>query len=183
MAKRPTDELKAIRSENETRKYSQGIGYYLPPGMSPQEWRKLKKKWDKKLLSTGHDEIEQFSNDCTGHFSPFFTKTKHGKSLSGSSATVARIYKPDTEEYYRRLGLFYHHANFHNVFRGKSRLYKRITKMLADGATYQQLVNWLRTDAPPSLRARKSIFWAFYHVKYLEKKMKEWFSKHPDFLD
>jgi hypothetical protein len=175
-SKKGTEALKKIRSDNNSRNYNQGIGIHLPPNVPLKEYQKLKKKWDKILEAAGHDEIEQFSTNCTGHFSPFFIKSKHNRSLSGSSATVARTYKPDTEEYYRRLGLFYHHANFHNLFRGKSRLYKRLVMLLKDGATYQNLVDYIKSErAPKSIRAKKSIFWAHYHVKILEAKMAEWF--------
>lgn len=177
MAKRNTQALKDLRSNKDTRNFTQGIGYHIPHDVTLKEFQKLKRKWDKILQDDGHDEIEQFSTNCTGHFSPFFIKSKHGRSLSGSAATVARIYKADTEEYYRRLGLFYHHANFHNVFRGRARLYKRICKLLSEGATYQMLVDYIGSHkAPKSIRAKKSIFWAHYHVKHLEERMSEWFN-------
>lgn len=182
--KRPTESLKAIRVKHDTRNFSQGIGYFVPDGMTMKEWQQLKRKWDAKLLASGHDEIEQFSTNQTGHFSPYFVKTKHNNSLSGSSATVAMLYRPETEEYYRRLGLFFYHAPLNKLFRGKYWMYWHIIRLRKDGATYKDMIMWLRSSkAPPSLRSKKSIYWSFYHVNYVEEVMQRWFDANPDFKE
>jgi hypothetical protein len=183
VTKRNTQALKAIRVKYDSRNYSQGIGYHIPNGMTLKEWQTLKRTWENKLLKSGHDEIEQFSSNSTGHFSPYFVKTKHNNSLSGSSATVARLYKPDTQEYYRRLGIFFYHAPLQKIFKGNYWMYYHIIRLRKDGATYQNLVDWMRTKAPKSFRAKKSIFWAFYHVNYLQDEMQKWFNANPEFKE
>lgn len=182
MAKRTT-KLLQYRSEKQSHKYSQGMGYHIPHGMNAEEWADLRRTWEAKLQKSNFPDIEQFSHDFSGHFSPFFTKTDQIKSRSGSSATEASQYRPDVAEFYRRVGIFRHHADLLTIFKHQAYLYTFILEMLSDGTTYQEMVNWLRKKAPRPLKATKSIYWAFYHVKNIEEAMKKWFKDNPDMCD
>ncbi len=178
MAKRDTRALD-FRSKHESRLTSGGIGYYVPPNVTTAEWKRTYKRWQKKLRDSGFDEIEQLSHDCTGHFSPFFTKTISNQSLSGSTTTVARIYKPETEEYYRRLALFFHHGPFHTLFGANRWLYFHIVKLRKDGATLKDVAGKFNSKGCPKpirgLKARFTIFFVWYHLQVIEPAINKWF--------
>lgn len=183
MAKKRTEALLLLRSEHMVKNPDQGIGYFVPSTISKEEWIRIRKEWDTKLKNSGHNDIEQYSANCTGHFSPFFYKTAGSKSRSGSARTEAVQYRPETAEYYRRLGLFFHHAPLRDLFRNKGTrrtnfyIFYHIIRIRKDGGTYQNMVDWLASDAaPPSIRAVKSIYWAYYHTKRIEGIMRAWYA-------
>lgn len=179
-----TEALLKLRRERAVKRAGQGIGYFVPPTMSKDAWLKLRKTWDEKLRKSGHDEIEQFSHDCSGHFTPYFIKTHGNKTgFSGGVAEMARKYDPFKAEYYRRLGIFLHHANFHNIFRGRSRLYKRIVKHMSEGATLQAMLHYFEFKAPLTIRHKWSIFWIYTRVHEVNAKMAAWFKRYPEWLD
>lgn len=196
MAKRNTKAIHGLRSEKLNSAGRQGIGYYIPPTMDRNEWIKLRKLWNKKLQETNFDDIEQYSHDCSGHFSPFFVKTKHNNSIWGSSASAARQYSSETAEYYRRVGLFLHHADLWALFgRGKGGrrhywLVWHMLRLLAKGATYQAIADFFGSSkCPPSLRGKKTYFFAYHHIerpknkRAINKVMAEWWNKNREWLD
>jgi hypothetical protein len=197
VAKKRTQALFDMRSKYESRNSIQGIGYYVPPHIPLDKWKKLCKKWTRILQTSGHDDIEQFSSDCTGHFSSFFFKTNKNQSLSGSAATVARLYKPANEYFYRRLRLFYHHGDLRrrSYFKtalkllpdmpanARYTLLKNFLRLRMDGATHQAITNWLRKEAPKTCRQKRSIWWVYYRIMFIEKQAELWAKQNPEMME
>ncbi len=196
LAKKSTEALIKLRSENGNAGGRQGIGYFVPASTSKNEWKKLKRIWDKKLRNSNFDDIEQFSPDCTGHFSPFFTKTVGNNSVWGSSASVARQYDSSTLEYYRRVGIFLNHAPLWKLFgcgKGGHQHYWRvwhILKLTSEGATYQAIANFFKSKkCPPSIRGKKSYFFAYHHLerptnkRAINRIMAKWWSENREWLE
>jgi hypothetical protein len=190
MAKKRTKALLLFRSENDLSGGTQGIGYYVPRTVTKSQFRSEAKKWHQKLIRSGFPEIEQFATDYTGHFSPFFVKTPQSNSLSGSAATISRIYKPETEEYYRRLALFFYHAPMRVLFsrakvpRELYLIYKTIVRLRMEGVTYQGIAKFLnsykvRSRKIKQLRKRYTLFFVYYHVQVIEPIVNQWYKATP----
>lgn len=184
MAKKKTKALAELRSKHGLNRGTGGIGYFIPPS-ARNEWKQLYKTWSKKLQDSGFPEIEQFSTDCTGHFSPYFIKTAQNKSISGSSATVLRQYKPENAIYYRQLSIFFYHAPYKRLFGPNASLYYHIIKLRKDGATYKDIVACFNSARCPAtvkkLKPRFTIFFVWYHLQIIEPAINQWFKDNPKF--
>lgn len=99
---------------SEDKKFNQGNGYYLPAGVTVNQWRALKKKWDEKLANSGFVDIEYFSPAMDGKFSPYFGK-RIGRSISRNSADLLKTWSWDKEEYYRFASVFMHHFDWQSL--------------------------------------------------------------------
>lgn len=128
-----------------SRKFNQGIGYVLEPGMSRSDLKKLYSDWNDKLQKSSLPQIESFSPSGSGQFSPFFVSSlqnKQTKSPSGSSAAGGiRNYTSDKQEYYRLVSIFVQCANFKAIFgTRKCRLFKFLLTLHAEGETYEAIL-------------------------------------------
>jgi hypothetical protein len=183
LAKNRTRALQAIRSQYESRRYNQGIGYYVPEGVSREEWHKLVKTWNEKLAASGHHDIEQFSPDCSGRFSSVFYKDPQSRSITGSSASVVRRFKYSSQEFYRRLGLFRYHAPINEMFKGEVWRIRGFLKLWSEGATTQELTNWLNNHKRPSIQQKISIWSVHYRTKEIAALINKWWLENEDWLD
>lgn len=174
--------------------------FILEPGQTLSEYNKLKKQWDNKLRASGFSDIEFVSR--TGQVSSFF----HGYS----SQTLANQYDWSKEEYYRRCGLFLHHANWKALFSFQDRhINKFIWELHTDGQSFAELSIALekraqawqhrrlieaklykkryKRDKPVQKNRRgsdsTSIFWVHTRFKQIEEVFFQWIKDNAAILD
>ncbi len=76
--------------------------FILQPGQSKEQYNALKAKWDAKLRANGFRDIETVNE--AGQTSFYLQDSTLNR--------IAASYSPETEEYYRRAGLFLHHYDW-----------------------------------------------------------------------
>jgi hypothetical protein len=151
--------------------------------MDLREWHRIVKLWNKRLASSGFNDIEQFSPDCSGRFSAMFYKDPQSRSITGSGASVTRRYNFASAEFYRRLGVFVHHAPLRKLFKGEVWRYKGLLKLWASGATSQEITEWLNRHKSPTVQLQRSIYWVHYRLKELEVIVNKWWNENEEWLD
>lgn len=159
------------------------VEFILEPGQSLTEFNKLKKLWDRKLKQAGHVEIEHIS--ATGRTSRYFQ--------GYNSQTIGANYSEATAEYFRRCGLYLHHANWPKLYPTRARYtLKWMWELWCKGLKHQEITDLLAVRVlKQARRSRKkdaevapaSIYWVHTRIKELEQDMFDWFKKHPSYLD
>jgi hypothetical protein len=174
--------------------------FILEPGQTLSEFVKLKKQWDSKLKASGFSDIEFVTRD--GQASPFFN--------GYSSQTLANQYDWSKEEYYRRAGLFLHHANWKELYPSIERhINKYIWTLWCDGKSFSELSQILearrkrlekkrfnanklyKTKKKRKVRLQKarhlpdstSVFWIHTRFKQIEAEFFKWIKENAEILD
>lgn len=175
----------------------QGMRPVTPSNMTMTQYQKLFKEWNRKLQDSGHNDIENIYPTPVGTFTPFFRKDPQSMTLSRDSTHALEAYDSNTEEYYRMCRIYLEHCNWKQKFKRMHGAYKFIFSMHTNGAAYNTIAKYFRTDAktrlklrqkydvrPPSptILRRQSIFWVHTHIQKILACMFEWHKTHPDGL-
>jgi hypothetical protein len=117
----------------------------LEPNQSAADYRKLKKKWDEKLASSGFKDIEYV--DSQGHASRY--------SRDYCLYRLGENFSEDKLEYYRRAGIFLQEFNFKTL---RSQVNPRLAKFIwahyAAGYTMRDIEKVLKLKQPSLLKGR-----------------------------
>lgn len=177
---RPTVAKKRLHSR---RPRKPQVEFILEPGQSLNEFNKLKRIWDKKLKQAGHADIEFISQ--TGRTSRYFQ--------GYNSQTIGANFSEQTLEYFRRCGLFLHHANFKELFSWRDRAMNYwLWTLWCDGLNHQEITDRLAIKARQLERRRvkprlnkqsKSIYWVHGRIKAIEAIMFTWFESNKAVLE
>lgn len=137
------------------------------PQISPaQALEQARREWYLKLRQTGFKDLE------TSGLKPW--RIHDGPLMGNSLQTIARMYQPETELFYRRVT----HYLTHNPDPMRNATLNRVCKMFADGISYREITRRIRAKG-----GRMNIHKVHHIVRRLLEQARRWNKLDPDGVD
>lgn len=133
------------------------------PAQALEEARRI---WYLKLRQSGFRDLE------TSGLKPW--RIHDGPLMGNSLQTIARMYQPETELFYRRVT----HYLTHNPDPMRDATLNRVCKMFAEGVSYREITRRIRAKG-----GRMNIHKVHHIVRRLLEAVKTWNRTNPNGVD
>jgi hypothetical protein len=134
---------------------------HIKPGS--KAYTQLKNKWYSKLTQAGFEDLE-WHDKSTG-------KGQNSDYLRGSAAK-GRTWAPERAQFYRLLQNYLTHYQFGSMQD------RYVMHRLNDGDTYRDIL----ANCKAKYGLKRSLYWFYYYVQDLVKKMVQWNADHKEGL-
>jgi hypothetical protein len=139
---------------------------HFSPFGTPAELDAARKIWYTKLRETGFRDLE------TSGLKPH--KIHEGALMGNSLSTIAKMYQPETELFYRRITHYLTHVA--NPMHDK--ILNQVCRMFADGVSYREITRIIRAQG-----GRMNIHKVHHIVRRLVEQAKTWNRTNPNGVD